>query len=83
MKGLEVEYGFGHSLDSTVVLLDDVVGIFDLTHHDRYISTNIDRIDGYFVGAFLAHSYFCGNVVIAHSLVKEALGCCGIAFFRK
>lgn len=41
----EVEHGLGHPLDGAMVLLDDVVQVFYLTHKDRHVASGVDRID--------------------------------------
>src|SRR5471032_1972297 len=71
----EVEHWPGHPLDGAVVLLDDVVEVFDLAHHNRHVPAGVDRIDGRLVSAALVHGDLVGNTVLAHGLVEEAF--CG------
>ena len=53
VERFEVQHRLGHPLNSTVVLLDDVVEVLDLAHDDRNVTVSIDRIDGRLVGAAL------------------------------
>ena len=73
-KGFEVEHRFGHALDGAMVLLDDIVEVFDLAHIDRPFPVFIDRIDGRLVGAALVHRDFFRHAVGLHGLVKKAHG---------
>src|SRR5471032_2111615 len=68
----EVEHWPGHPLDGAVVLLNYVVEVFDLAHHDRHVPAGVDRIDGRLVSAALVHGDLVGNTVLAHGLVEEA-----------
>src|SRR5476649_234850 len=43
-----------------MVLLDDVVEVFDLAHYNRHIPACVDRIDGSLVRASLVHRNLCG-----------------------
>jgi hypothetical protein len=74
IKGFEVEHRPGHPLDGPMVLLDDVVEIFDLTHHNWRVFAGIDGIDGRLVGAALVRGDLVGSAVLAHGLVEEAFG---------
>ena len=56
-----------------MVLLDDVVAILDLVHHDRHVAAGVDRIDGCLAGAALVHRDLVGFAVCYRGLVKEAL----------
>jgi hypothetical protein len=49
-KGFKIEHWFGHALDGTMILLDNIVEILDLTNFDRQFSVMIDPIDGGFIG---------------------------------
>ena len=69
MDRFEVQHRLGHPLDSTVVLLDDVVEVLDLAHDDRNVAVSIDRIDGRLVGAALVHRDFFGLAVRREGVV--------------
>src|SRR5471032_1137031 len=56
-----------------MVLLDDVVEVFDLAHYNRHIPAGVDRIDGSLVGAALVHRDLFGIAIRAHGLVEKAL----------
>ena len=58
-----------------MVLLHDVVQVFDLPHDDLHFASVIDLVHGRFVGAALVHRDLFGNTVGLHGLVKEAQGC--------
>ena len=66
-----------------MVLLDDVVEIFDLTNHDRNILAGIDLSDCRFIGSAFIHGDFFRNIAIPQSLAEKALGRCLIALCRQ
>ena len=69
----EVEHRPGHSLDGAMILLDDVVEVFNLAHQDRHIAAGVDRIDRRLVGAALVHCDLVRIAICSHGLVEEAL----------
>ena len=56
-----------------MVLLDGVVAILDLAHHDRHVAAGVDRIDGRLDGAALVHRNLVRFAVCCHGFVGEAL----------
>ena len=62
-----------HPLDSAVVLLDDVVEVFDLTHQNPDVAAGVDRIDSSLVGAALVHRDLVRITARCHGFVEEAL----------
>ena len=66
-----------------MVLLDDVVELLDLTHHDRHVTAGVDRIDGCLAGAVLVHRDLVRFAVCSHGLIKEALRRGHVALFRQ
>ena len=70
----EVEHRPGHPLDGAMVLLDDVVEVFDLAHQNGHVAGGVDRIDRRLVSAALVHRDLIRIAVRFHGLVDEALG---------
>ena len=66
-----------------MVLLDDVVEIFDLAHEDRYGAAGVDRIDRRLVRAALVHRDLVRMAVRSHGLVEEALRRSHVALRRQ
>ena len=66
-----------------MVLLDDVVEILDLAHHDRRVAAGVDRIDGCLAGAVLVHRDLVRFAVCSHGLIKEALRRSHVALGRE
>jgi hypothetical protein len=56
-----------------MVLLDNVVEVFNLAHKDRYVAAGVDGIDHRLVGRALVHRDLVWIAVRSHSLAKEAL----------
>ena len=83
MERLEVQHRLGYTLDSTVVLLDDIVEVLDLANDDRLVATGVDRIDGCLVGAALVHCDLVRDTVGSHGPVEEALSCHHVALGRQ
>ena len=55
-----------------MVLLDDVVAILDLSHHDRHVAAGVDRIDGSLIGAAPVRPDLVERPVRCHCLVENA-----------
>jgi hypothetical protein len=72
-KQFQVEHQPSHPLDSTMVLLDNVVEVFNLAHKHRYVAAGVDSIDHRLLGPALVHRDLVRIAVRSHSLVKEAL----------
>jgi len=68
----EVEHRPGHPLDGAVILLDNVVEVFNLAHRDRHVAAGIDRIPSRLVSAALVHRDFVWIAVYSNGLVEEA-----------
>ena len=66
-----------------MVLLHDVVEIFDLSNHYRDLPAGIDFINRSFVGATFIHGDFFRDIVIAHGLVKKTPGSSLVALRRQ
>ena len=79
----EVEHRPGHSLDGAMILLDDVVEVFNLAHQDQHFAVGVDRIDRRLVGAALVHRDLVRIAVCSHGLVEEALRCGHIGLSRE
>ena len=56
-----------------MVLLDNVVEVFNLAYKDRHGAAGVDRIHGRSVCAALVHRDFVWIAVRSYSLVEEAL----------
>jgi len=56
-----------------MVLLDNVVKVFNLAHKDRHVAAGVDGIDRRLVGPALVHRDLVRIAVRSHSLVEEAL----------
>ena len=56
-----------------MVLLDNVVELFNLADKDRHGAAGVDGIHGRLVGAALVHRDFVWIAVRSHGLVEEAL----------
>ena len=56
-----------------MVLLNDVVEVFDLAHQNLDVAAGVDRIDGRLVGAALVHRDLVRIAVPSHGFVEEAL----------
>ena len=63
----KVEHRLGHTLDGVVVLFDDVVEVFDVTYHDRHVTSGVDGINSRLVGAALVHRDLLGLAIHLHS----------------
>lgn len=70
-------------LDRPMVLLDDVVEVFDLTDHDLLFQAIVEIIDRRLVGAALVHCDLLGLTMQAHGLVEKAPGRCLVALGRQ
>ena len=66
-----------------MVLLNDVVELLHLPNNDRNSATDLDLIDGGFVGAALVHGDLLRNIAGLHGFVKEAQGCGLVALGRQ
>ena len=66
-----------------MILLDDVVEILDLAHHNWHVAAGVDRIDGRLVGTALVYRDFVKIVVCARGLVEEALRRSHVALHRQ
>ena len=58
-----------------MILLDDVVEVFDLAHHHRNLFVLDDLVDGCFIGATLVQCDLFENTAGLHGLVKKSQGC--------
>jgi len=56
-----------------MVLLNNVVGVFNLADEDRQEAAGVDRIYERLIGAALAHRDFVWIAICSHGLVEEAL----------
>jgi hypothetical protein len=79
----EVEHRPSRMLDSAMVLPDDVVEVFNLTHKDRHFAAGVDRIDRSLVGPALVHRDLSQITVRSHGLVKKTLRCGHVALCRQ
>src|ERR1035437_8156997 len=62
-KRLESEHRLGDSFDGPVVLLDDVVEVFVLTHQDVYAGISLDAFNGGRIGAALVDGDLLWHIV--------------------
>ena len=82
-KRLGIQHWYYNPLNCPVVLLDDVVEVFDLPNHNRGYPAGIDAIHGCFVGTALANDDLLGNTAGLHRFVQETHGCGLIALSGK
>ena len=82
-KGFIVEHRLGNVLDGTMILLDDIVEILDLTNLDRCVPVIIDPIYSSFIGPTFVHRDLLRISVMAHRFFEEPVGCCLIALCRQ
>jgi hypothetical protein len=54
-----------------VVLLDDVVGKFDLAQHERHVAACVERVEDGLVGTAFVHVYFVGRPFCFIGLSKK------------
>ncbi len=80
LKGLKVEHGSSAVLDRSMVLLDDVVEVFDLADHDLVFQSVIEVIDRRLVGAALVHHDDLTQAMQPHGLLEKAPGSGLVAF---
>ena len=73
-KRLESEYRPGDSFDGSMVLLDDVVEVFALTHQDIDAGVSLDAINGCCVGATLVDSDLLWRIVQVVGTFQKSLG---------
>jgi len=73
LERFKVEHRRVQPLDSAMLLLDNVVKIFNLTYKNRHVAAGVNCIDGYLVFPALVHRYFVWIAVRCHGLVEEAL----------
>ena len=69
----EVEHQLGQPLDGAMILLDNVVEVFNLAHKYLHVAAGVDRIDGRLVGPAFVHRDLVRVAVRSHGLVEEAL----------
>ena len=72
-KGFETEHGSGDAFDGAVILLDDIVEVFDLTNLHRNFLVFDDLVDGCFIGAALVHGHFLRNLIGTHGLLENRM----------
>ena len=73
-KGFETEHGSGDSFDGAVILLDDVVEVFDLAHHHRKLLVFDDLVNDCYIGTALVHGHFLRNLIGTHGLLEKPHG---------
>lgn len=73
-KRFEAEHGSRHTLDRSVVLLNNIVEVLDLTNHDRGRLTTVDCIDCCLVGAAFIHRDLFRRAVLTHGFFEESSG---------
>ncbi len=73
-KRFETEYRPRDAFDRTVILLANVVEIFDLPNCDRHCAILVQLNQRCLVGAALVHRYLVGYRVVPHGFFEEALG---------
>ena len=70
-KILEAEHWSGLSFDSTVVLLNDVVEVLDLTYEDRLPSSDVHGFQSRHIRAALINGHFLWRAVSLNRLFEE------------
>ena len=78
-KRFKTEHRSGNAFDGTMVLLDDVIEVFDLPDDDGYFLVLDDLVNGRFVGTALIHRDFFWDGIVTHGLFKETHGGCHVA----
>jgi hypothetical protein len=73
-KGLESEHRPGDAFDGAVVLLDDVVEVLGLAHHDGQAAVSLNARDSRGVGAALVDGDLFGHAVQADGAFEECPG---------
>ena len=63
-KRFEAEHWPRDAFDRAVILLDNVVEIFDLPNRDRYFAFLVQLLQRCLVGAALVHRYLVGHSVV-------------------
>jgi hypothetical protein len=82
LEGFKVEYRPGHALDGSMVLLNEIIQILDLTNLGGYLPIRINPIDSRFVRLTLVHRDLLGITIMAHGLFEDLSGRCLIALGR-
>ena len=83
VKGFETEHRSDHSFNGTMVLLNDIVEVFDLSHVDGNVFIFYDFADGRFVGTAFVHHDCFREAVLFEGFVEEAHGGNSIASFAQ
>jgi hypothetical protein len=71
-KRLETEHRPRDAFDRAVILLDNVVEVFDLPNPDRYVAFLVQLLQRCLVGAALVHRYLVRHSVVPYGLLEEA-----------
>jgi hypothetical protein len=73
-KRFEAQHRPRDTFDRAVILLDNVVEIFDLPNRDRYFAFLVQLLHRCLVGAALVHRYLVGHSVVPYGLLEKAPG---------
>lgn len=73
-KRFETEHRPRDAFDRTVILLDNVVEIFDLPNRDRYFAFLVQLPQRCLVGAALVHRDLARHSIVPYGLLEEAPG---------
>ena len=78
-KRFEAKHRLGHPFDGTMILLYDIVEVFDLSNLDWDFSMRIQLVERCLVCAAFIHRHFFRNIVVTPGLGKEAHVCLLVA----
>ena len=70
----EAEHRARNAFDRAVILLDNVVEVFDLPNRNWDIAFLVQLLQRCLVGAALVHRYLVGHSVVQYGLLEEAPG---------
>jgi hypothetical protein len=74
----ETEHRPRNTFAHAVILLDNVVEIFDLPNRDRHFAFLVPLRQRCLAGAALVHRYLVGHSVVPYGFLEEAPGGCRI-----
>jgi hypothetical protein len=73
-KRFETKHRPRDPFDRAVILLDDVIEIFDLPNCDRHFAVLVQLLQRCLVGPALIHRYLVRHSVVPHGFLEEAPG---------
>ena len=75
VKSVEAEHGSHNRFDGSMVLLDDIVEVLDLTQFDVGAGVGLNALDGCSVGTALVNGNFLRQAMQPDGALQEASSC--------